>query len=96
MKVEIKNVEDLVNEAINANYAVEIKTLPLAEAKKSGALFFYQGHYPEQVKVYKIADFSSELCGGPHVSRTGEIGKFRIIKEESSSAGIRRIRAVVE
>ncbi|MDP3764260.1 MAG: alanine--tRNA ligase [bacterium] len=93
---EIKKVENLVNEAIAANYPVKIKTMPLAEAKKSGALFFYQGNYPDQVKVYSIADFSRELCGGPHVSSTGEIGKFRIVKEESSSAGIRRIRATVE
>ena len=93
---EVKNVEDLVNQAITADYPVEIKTMPLDEAKKSGALYFYQGNFPDQVKVYIIADFSSELCGGPHVLRTGEIGRFRIVKEESSSAGIRRIRAVVE
>ncbi|MEK9174480.1 MAG: alanine--tRNA ligase [Patescibacteria group bacterium] len=93
---EVKKVEDLVNQAITADYPVEIKTMPLDEAKKSGALYFYQGNFPDQVKVYIIADFSSELCGGPHVLRTGEIGRFRIVKEESSSAGIRRIRAVVE
>jgi alanyl-tRNA synthetase len=74
--------------------------MPLGEAKKSGALFFYKGNYPERVKVYTIGDdketFSRELCGGPHVKHTGEIGEFRITKEESSSAGVRRIRAVVK
>lgn len=96
---EIKKVEDIVNEAIARDYPVKIEELPLEEAKKSGALFFYKGHYPEMVKVYSIGRgeeiFSRELCGGPHVARTGEIGKFKIIKEESSSAGIRRIRAKV-
>ncbi len=101
---EIKKVEDLVNEAISANYPVKIETMPLEDAKKSGALYFYKGNFPEMVKVYSFgpsadsgSPFSREICGGPHVSSTGEIvGKFRIIKEESSSAGIRRIRATVE
>ncbi|MDP3729269.1 MAG: alanine--tRNA ligase [bacterium] len=97
---EIKKVEDLVNEAINKNYPVTEKEMPLEEAKKSGAMFFYKGKYPEKVKVYTIGRgdevFSKELCGGPHVTHTGEIGKFKITKEESSSAGVRRIRAVVE
>jgi len=93
---EIKKVEILVNDAIAQDYLVTIQEMPLDEAKKSGALFFYQGNYPDVVKVYSIGDFSKELCGGPHVNHTGEIGKFRIIKEESSSAGIRRIRAIVE
>ena len=56
----------------------------------------YIEKYPEVVTVYKIGDFSSELCGGPHVSRTGELGTFKIKKEESSSAGVRRIKAVLE
>ncbi|MDP3800538.1 MAG: alanine--tRNA ligase [bacterium] len=104
---EIKKVEDLVNEAILANYPVKIETMPLEEAKKSGALYFYKGNFPEMVKVYSIGPsldsgspsgrpFSREICGGPHVSSTGEIGRFKITKEESSSAGIRRIRATVE
>lgn len=96
---ELKKIEDLVNYAVKKDFPVSYQELPLAEAKKSGALFFYQGHYPERVKVYTIGDktetFSRELCGGPHVARTGEIGIFRITKEESSSAGIRRIRAAV-
>ena len=56
----------------------------------------FAGKYGEQVKVYSVGDFSKEVCGGPHVARTGELGKFRIVKEEASSAGVRRIRAVLE
>ncbi len=93
---EIKKVEDLVNNAIAQDYPIMIQEMPLEEAKKLGALFFYKGNYPNMVKVYSISDFSKELCGGPHVNRTGEIGKFRITKEESSSAGVRRIRAIIE
>lgn len=97
---EIKKVEDFVNYAIDRDFAVTIEELPLEEAKRSGTLYFYKGHYPERVKVYTIGKeseiFSRELCGGPHVSHTGEIGRFRIVKEESSSAGVRRIRAVIE
>lgn len=97
---EIKKIEDLVNYAIEKDFPVTIQEMPLEEAKRSGALYFYKGRYPERVKVYSVGRdteiFSRELCGGPHVGRTGEIGRFRIMKEESSSAGVRRIRAVSE
>ncbi len=97
---EIKEIEELVNYAVQKNFPVSTREMPLDEAKRTGALFFYKGHYPERVKVYTIGDgsetFSRELCGGPHVSSTGAIGKFRITKEESSSAGVRRIRATVD
>ncbi|MFY9493337.1 MAG: alanine--tRNA ligase [Minisyncoccia bacterium] len=104
MPEEIKRVEDLVNGAIAENYPVTAEVMDLADAKKSGALYFGGVSYPDRVKVYSIGNsstsseppFSRELCGGPHVERTGELGKFRIIKEAASSAGIRRIRAVVE
>ena len=66
------------------------------EALKSGAECMFIEKYPDIVTVYKIGDFSSELCGGPHVSHTGELGTFKIKKEESSSAGVRRIKAVLE
>src|SRR3989338_464344 len=96
---EIKKIEDLVNYAISKDFSVSVGEFPLEEAKKSGALFFYKGHYPARVKVYTVEDadevFSKELCGGPHVLRTGEIGGFKIEKEESSSAGVRSIRATV-
>ncbi len=97
---EIKKIEDLVNYAVTKDFPVTIKEMPAEEAKKSGALYFYKGNYPPMVKVYTVGDkneiFSRELCGGPHVNRTGEIGRFKIAKEESSSAGVRRIRAVIE
>ena len=96
---EIAKIEELVNNAIANDLAVSFQELPLEEAKQSRALFFFKSHYPERVNVYTVGDanepFSRELCGGPHVSHTGEIGTFKIIKEESSSAGVRRIRAMV-
>ena len=66
------------------------------DAVKSGAECMFIEKYPEIVTVYSIGDVSKELCGGPHVSNTSEIGKFKIKKEEASSAGIRRIKAVIE
>ena len=61
-----------------------------------GAIGLFEGKYGENVSVYSIGEFSKEICGGPHVKQTGEIGKFKIIKEEAVSAGIRRIKAVIE
>lgn len=96
---EIQKVEDLVNYAIRKDFPMTIEEMDLGNAKNSGALFFFKGHYPERVKVYTVGNdeemFSKELCGGPHVTRTGEIGSFKIAKEEASSAGIRRIRGVI-
>ena len=103
MPEEIKRVEDLVNGAIAENYPVTAEVMDLADAKKSGALYFGGASYPDRVKVYSIgpssdsgSPFSRELCGGPHVERTGELGRFRITKEEASSAGVRRMRIIVE
>ena len=93
---EKKRVEDLVNEKIKEDLPVLMEEMNFEEAMKRGALAFFKEKYPERVKVYSAGNFSKEVCGGPHVSRTGEIGKFRIAKEESSSAGVRRIKAMVE
>lgn len=98
---ELKEVEDLVNEAISSDYVVQREEMPYEDAIKQGALHFFKEKYPERVSVYtfKGADgtvFSRELCGGPHVTHTRLIGKFTILKEEASSAGVRRIRASVE
>ena len=93
---EIKQVEDLVNDKIKEDLPVKMEEMTLEEAKAVGATGVFESKYGERVKVYTIGDFSKEICGGPHVKHTGEIGKFKIIKEESSSAGIRRIRAIVE
>lgn len=98
---EIKQVEEIVNQKIEADLPVSFKEMPQNEAEKTGALHFFKAKYPPVVKVYFVGSdlnsaYSKEFCGGPHVSRTSEIGKFRIIKEEGISAGVRRIRAVVE
>lgn len=93
---QIKQVEDLVNQQIEKNLPVVMSEMTYDEAKKSGALGFFEHKYKDKVKVYTIGDFSKEICGGPHVSRTGELGRFKIKKEESSSAGVRRIKAVLE
>lgn len=92
---EIKQVEDLVNQAINMDLEVYFKTMTLEEAKLIGARAFFDSKYNEMVKVYFIGDFSIEVCGGPHVKRTSELGIFKIEKEQSSSSGVRRIKAVL-
>ena len=93
---QIKQVEDIVNEQIKRDLNVVSEEMPLEEAKKSGAIGLFENKYGDTVKVYTIGDFSKEICGGPHVKHTGELGHFKIKKEESSSAGIRRIKAVLE
>ncbi len=93
---EIKQVEDLVNDAVQKDYPVTKEEMPYEDAIKSGAMAFFKLKYPPRVNVYSVGDFSKELCGGPHVSHTAEIGHFKITKEEAVSAGVRRIRATVE
>jgi alanyl-tRNA synthetase len=93
---QLKKVENLVNQKIQENISVEMVEMSKDEALKLAKVSFDPAKYGDNVKVYKIADYSVELCGGPHVSKTGELGKFKIVKEEASSAGIRRIKAVLE
>ncbi|PIZ00745.1 alanine--tRNA ligase [bacterium (Candidatus Gribaldobacteria) CG_4_10_14_0_8_um_filter_33_9] len=93
---EIKKVEDLVNQKIKENLEIKKQEMKLEDALKSGALSFFKEKYPEKVSVYLVGDFSQEICAGPHIGQTSEIGHFKIIKEESCSAGVRRIRAVLE
>ncbi len=92
---EIKQVEDAVNDVVQKDMPVTKEEMPIEDAKKSGALYFFKEKYPDTVNVYSVGDFSKELCGGPHVTHSGEIGQFKIIKEEAVSAGVRRIRAIV-
>jgi alanyl-tRNA synthetase len=97
---EKKNVEDLVNEWIKADYQVVRKEMPRAEAEKLGAEMEFGTKYPDIVSVYVIEDaqgnhISKEFCGGPHVTHTGVLGHFTIQKEEASSAGVRRIKATL-
>jgi alanyl-tRNA synthetase len=91
-----QKVEKLVNEVIQKDFPVECAEMGLDEAKKQGAMGVFENKYGEKVKVYSIGDVSKEICGGPHVTQTGNLGKFKIVKEESSSAGIRRIKAILE
>ncbi|MBU0936785.1 MAG: alanine--tRNA ligase, partial [Spirochaetes bacterium] len=93
---EIKKVEDIVNEQIKRDLPVTMEILPLEEAKASGATALFGEKYESVVKVYSMGDFSKEVCGGPHVEHTGQLGSFKIQKEQSSSAGVRRIKAVLE
>ena len=93
---EIKDVENLVNKKIKEGLPVTREEMPLKNALASGAQSEFGSKYPEVVSVYSIGNFSKEICTGPHVKNTKEIGKFKIIKEESSAAGIGRIKAVAE
>jgi alanyl-tRNA synthetase len=93
---DIAKVEQIVNDVIARDLPVSFETMTLEQAREKGATALFSAKYGEQVKVYSIGDFSCEVCGGPHVARTGELGRFRIAKEEASSAGVRRVRAVLE
>jgi alanyl-tRNA synthetase len=93
---ELKKVEDLVNEQILKSLPVIREEMTVDEAKKKGAQAVFESKYGEKVSVYSIGDFSVEICGGPHVTNTKELGKFKIVKEEGVAAGVRRIKAVLE
>lgn len=93
---EIAAVESDVNNAIKANVPVVCDELTVDEAKAKGAVGLFTSKYGEKVKVYTMGEFSKEICGGPHAARTGELGHFKILKEQSSSAGVRRIKAILE
>ena len=92
---ELQKVEDIVNEQIKRDLKVTCEEMTLEEAKNSGAIGLFENKYGEKVKVYTIGDFSKEICGGPHVEHTGVLGKFKIKKEEASSSGVRRIKAIL-
>ena len=100
-KEEIQKVEDIVNEKISEDLPVTMRVMSLDEAKAEGARALFTNKYGESVKVYTVGRdpktdwFSKEVCGGPHVQHTAQIGKFKIEKEQSSSAGVRRIRATI-
>jgi alanyl-tRNA synthetase len=93
---QIEAVERMVNEQIVRDLPVSMETMPLEQALQAGALAFFGEKYGERVKVYSIGDFSREVCIGPHARRTGELGHFRIVKQEAVGQGVRRIRAVLE
>ncbi len=92
---EIAEVERLVNVAIQAKVPVVCREMTVPEAKAEGAIGLFESKYGEKVRTYKMGEFSFEICGGPHAENTGDLGSFKIQKEESSSAGVRRIKAVI-
>jgi alanyl-tRNA synthetase len=93
---QIKQVEKIVNQKIKENLNVEMQEMSVSEAKEKGALGVFDDKYGEKVKVYSVGSFSKEICGGPHIKNTSELGVFKIKKEEASSAGVRRIKAILE
>jgi alanyl-tRNA synthetase len=93
---EITTVENEVNSTIQKKHDVVKKEMTIQEAKELGAIGLFEEKYGNKVSVYSIADVSNEICGGPHIQNTSELGTFRIIKEESSGAGVRRIKALLE
>jgi len=93
---ELKKVEDVVNKIIKQKLPIKKQEMTVEQAKKQGAQGIFETKYKEKVSVYSIGNFSKEICAGPHVKNTSELGKFKIKKEESSAAGIRRIKAVLK
>ncbi len=94
-KEEVQKVEELVNAQIAANHPIGFENVTVEEAKAQGAIGLFEAKYGEVVKMYSMGGFSKEICGGPHAATTGELGVFKIKKEQSSSRGVRRIKAVL-
>jgi len=92
---EKQAVEDYVNSAIQADTPISCVETTVEDAKKQGAIGLFGDKYGEKVKMYTMGEFSREICGGPHANRTGELGTFKIKKEQASSRGVRRIKAVL-
>ncbi len=90
---EIAKTQELVNQVIKEQVDVKCEEMTVAEAKEAGAIGLFESRYGERVKVYSVGNYSKEICGGPHVTNTKELGSFVIVKEQSSSSGVRRIRA---
>ena len=90
---ELKEAENIVNDVISEDLPVKTEEMTVEDALERGARGIFQERYGERVKVYEVGDFSYEICGGPHVENTGQLGRFKIKKEESSSKGVRRIKA---
>jgi len=93
---QIAQAEEMVNDAIKHDWPVMLAEMSVAEAKEQGAMGVFDSKYGDRIKVYTIDDFSKEICGGPHVEHTGVLGRFKIQKEEASSAGVRRLKAILE
>ena len=92
---KLEQVEQIVNEQIQKALLVKMEEMTVEQAKEKGAIGLFEEKYGDKVKVYSINDFSCEICGGPHVKNIKELSEFKIKKEESSSSGVRRIKAVL-
>jgi alanyl-tRNA synthetase len=90
---EIRHVEEIVNQQIQRDLQTTVEVMPLQQALDQGALAFFGERYGDLVKVYRIGDYSMEVCGGPHVQHTGGMGRFRITKAETIGHGVQRVRA---
>ena len=95
-KEEIAAVEDLVNQKIKEDIPVVFEEMPYERARAEGIVGVFDSKYGDVVKTYSIGTFSREMCGGPHPKSTGELGHFKIVKQQSSPAGVRRTKAVLE
>jgi alanyl-tRNA synthetase len=93
---QLKKVEEIVNQKIKENIPVVCQEMSLEEAKKKKIMGIFEDKYGDKVKTYSMAEFSKEICGGPHANNTSELGEFKITKEESSAAGVRRIKATLK
>ena len=93
---ELSDIEKWVNNAISADVPITMEEMSVDEAKAQGAVGVFTSKYGEKVKVYTMGSYSKEICGGPHAKRTGELHHFKIVKEEASSAGVRRIKAIID
>ena len=93
---QVSEVENIVNAQIQRNLPVTWEEMSVDKARQSGAIGLFEERYGERVKVYSIGDFSKEICGGPHVESTGDMGHFRVLKDESIGSGVRRIKAILE
>ena len=97
---QIKKIEDTINEIIMKDLPVNCNEVSLEKAKEIGAMGVFESKYGDKVKVYSVGTpqcpYSCEICAGPHITHTGQLGHFKILKEEASSAGVRRIKAVIE
>ena len=92
---EKEKVENIVNEKIQKGLDISYEEMSIEDAKKNGAIGLFDSKYNEKVKVYSIGNYSKEICGGPHIKNTKELGVFKIKKEQSSSSGVRRIKAIL-
>ena len=93
---QLQEVEKLVNEAIASKTPIQCEEMSVDAARAQGAIGLFGNKYGEVVRVYTMGKFSKEICGGPHAANTGDLGHFKILKEESSSRGVRRIKAILE